>query len=61
MVRLCVPEIHILTKIRTVGVEAALGGWVVSFMLHVRGATPYASGIVGTGFVSHPCGPMAGP
>lgn len=22
-------------------------------MLHVRGATPYASGIIGTGFVSH--------
>lgn len=27
-----------------------LGGWVVSFMLNVRNASPYASGISGTGF-----------
>lgn len=33
-----------------VGAEVALGGWIVSFMLHVRHATPYASGIIGTGF-----------
>ncbi|KAK5075560.1 hypothetical protein LTR64_001767 [Lithohypha guttulata] len=33
-----------------VGAEVALGGWIVSFMLHVRRATPYASGIIGTGF-----------
>ena len=39
-----------LTMIDTVGAEVALGGWIVSFMLHVRGASPYASGIIGTGF-----------
>ena len=33
-----------------VGAEVALGGWIVSFMLHVRGASPYASGTIGTGF-----------
>ena len=39
-----------LTHTFTVGAEVALGGWIVSFMLHVRRATPYASGIIGTGF-----------
>jgi len=38
------------TDVCTVGAEVALGGWIVSFMLHVRRATPYASGIIGTGF-----------
>lgn len=38
------------TDMCTVGAEVALGGWIVSFMLHVRRATPYASGIIGTGF-----------
>lgn len=33
-----------------IGVEVSLGGWIVSFMLHVRRATPYTSGITGTGF-----------
>lgn len=33
-----------------VGAEVALGGWIVTFMLRVREATPYASGISATGF-----------
>ncbi|KFA68299.1 hypothetical protein S40285_07219 [Stachybotrys chlorohalonatus IBT 40285] len=32
------------------GVEVGIGGWVVTFMLRVRNATPYASGISATGF-----------
>ncbi|KAI6780929.1 Bypass of stop codon protein-like protein [Emericellopsis cladophorae] len=32
------------------GVEVGLGGWVVTFMLRVRKASRYASGISGTGF-----------
>lgn len=32
------------------GVEVGLGGWVVTFMLRVRNASRYASGISGTGF-----------
>ncbi|GAB0134122.1 hypothetical protein EsDP_00002507 [Epichloe bromicola] len=32
------------------GVEVGLGGWVVTFMLKARHATPYASGISGSGF-----------
>ncbi|KAJ3498481.1 hypothetical protein NLG97_g1084 [Lecanicillium saksenae] len=32
------------------GVEVGLGGWVVTFMLNVRHASAYASGISGTGF-----------
>ncbi|KAL3961038.1 hypothetical protein ACCO45_006155 [Purpureocillium lilacinum] len=32
------------------GVEVGLGGWIVTFMLRVRHATPYASGISGSGF-----------
>ncbi|KFH45604.1 Bypass of stop codon protein-like protein [Hapsidospora chrysogenum ATCC 11550] len=32
------------------GVEVGLGGWVVTFMLRVRNASAYASGISGTGF-----------
>lgn len=39
-----------LTNNDSVGAEVAIGGWVVSFMLHVRNATPYASGVVATGF-----------
>jgi fucose permease len=27
-----------------------LGGWIITFMLHVRRATPYASGVIGMGF-----------
>jgi len=33
-----------------VGAEVALGGWIVSFMLHVRHASHYDSGISSTGF-----------
>lgn len=33
-----------------VGAEVALGGWIVSFMLHIRNASPYVSGITATGF-----------
>jgi len=33
-----------------VGAEVALGGWIVSFMLHVRHASPYTSGLTATGF-----------
>lgn len=32
------------------GVEVGLGGWIVTFMLNVRHATAYASGISATGF-----------
>ncbi|ROT42674.1 MFS general substrate transporter [Sodiomyces alkalinus F11] len=32
------------------GVEVGLGGWVVTFMLRVRDASAYASGISGSGF-----------
>lgn len=32
------------------GVEVGLGGWVVTFMLKARHATPFASGISGPGF-----------
>ncbi|KAG7141249.1 hypothetical protein HYQ46_007855 [Verticillium longisporum] len=32
------------------GVEVGLGGWVVTFMLRVRDAGAYASGISGSGF-----------
>lgn len=32
------------------GVEVGLGGWIVSFMLKVRGATEFQSGASGTGF-----------
>ncbi|GFP59841.1 hypothetical protein ACSS6W_005040 [Trichoderma asperelloides] len=32
------------------GVEVGLGGWVVTFMLRVRHASAYASGISGSGF-----------
>ncbi|KAK2616621.1 hypothetical protein QQS21_000444 [Conoideocrella luteorostrata] len=32
------------------GAEVGLGGWVVTFMLNVRHATPYASGVSGSGF-----------
>ena len=30
--------------------SVALGGWIVTFMLRVRHATPYSSGVSGTGF-----------
>lgn len=33
-----------------VGVEVALGGWIVTFMIQVRRGTPFASGISATGF-----------
>jgi len=33
-----------------VGVEVAIAGWVVTFMLRVRHGTPFASGMVSTGF-----------
>jgi fucose permease len=33
-----------------VGVEVALGGWLVTFMLKVRGGEAFASGMVATGF-----------
>lgn len=33
-----------------VGVEVALGGWIVSFMANQRGGEPFASGMVATGF-----------
>ncbi|KAH7327796.1 major facilitator superfamily domain-containing protein [Stachybotrys elegans] len=32
------------------GVEVGVGGWVITFMRRVRGASDYASGISGTGF-----------
>ncbi|ETN42356.1 uncharacterized protein HMPREF1541_01510 [Cyphellophora europaea CBS 101466] len=32
------------------GIEVGLGGWVITFMLRVRNATPYNAGISGTGF-----------
>lgn len=34
-----------------VGVEVALGGWIVKFMLEVRDGEPFASGMTATGFV----------
>lgn len=33
-----------------VGVEVALGGWIVTFMLRVRGGAAFASGMTATGF-----------
>ncbi|KAF2101051.1 putative MFS transporter [Rhizodiscina lignyota] len=33
-----------------VGAEVSLGGWIVTFMIKVRSASPYASGISSTGF-----------
>lgn len=33
-----------------VGAEVALGGWIVTFMMNVRSATPYKSGISATFF-----------
>jgi fucose permease len=33
-----------------VGIEVSIGGWVVTFMLRVRRASPYASGATATGF-----------
>ena len=33
-----------------VGIEVAIGGWTVSFMLHVRHGTAFASGLTSTGF-----------
>ncbi|KAH8731059.1 major facilitator superfamily domain-containing protein [Phaeosphaeriaceae sp. PMI808] len=33
-----------------VGIEVALGGWIVKFMLEVRGAGDFASGMTATGF-----------
>lgn len=33
-----------------VGIEVALGGWIVKFMLEVRDAEEFASGMTATGF-----------
>ena len=33
-----------------VGVEVALGGWIVTFMIHVRNGPAFASGMTATGF-----------
>lgn len=33
-----------------VGVEVSIGGWIVTFMLRVRHGSPFASGLVSTGF-----------
>lgn len=33
-----------------VGIEVALGGWIVIFMIRVRKGTPFASGMSATGF-----------
>lgn len=33
-----------------VGIEVALGGWIVTFMIRVRHGDPFASGITATGF-----------
>ena len=33
-----------------VGIEVALGGWIVAFMINVRRAAPFASGMTATGF-----------
>ena len=33
-----------------VGIEVALGGWIVEFMIQVRGAKPFQSGMSATGF-----------
>ncbi|MCJ1256901.1 hypothetical protein MMC24_004726 [Lignoscripta atroalba] len=33
-----------------VGIEVALGGWVVVFMMEIRHATPFAAGVSATGF-----------
>lgn len=33
-----------------VGAEITLGGWIVTFMLQVRSASPYVSGVSATGF-----------
>lgn len=33
-----------------VGVEVALGGWIVEFMIRVRNAKPFPSGMSATGF-----------
>lgn len=33
-----------------VGAEVSIGGWIVTFMLRVRGGTPFASGLTSTGF-----------
>lgn len=33
-----------------VGTEVSLGGWIVTFMIHVRRGQPFASGMTATGF-----------
>jgi MFS family permease len=38
------------TRVDTDGMTVALGGWIVTFMLRVRNASAYASGISATGF-----------
>lgn len=32
------------------GIEVALGGWIVTFMIHVRNGDRFASGMTATGF-----------
>ncbi|RMD42270.1 hypothetical protein DV735_g2845, partial [Chaetothyriales sp. CBS 134920] len=39
------------------GVEVGLGGWIISFMLRVRGASRYDAGLSGSGFwIGQACG-----
>ena len=33
-----------------VGIEVALGGWIVTFMLRIRHGQPFESGLTATGF-----------
>lgn len=33
-----------------VGIEVAMGGWIVTFMMRVRDGEPFASGMAATGF-----------
>lgn len=33
-----------------VGIEVALGGWIVTFMINVRHGAPFSSGMTETGF-----------
>ncbi|RMZ83394.1 hypothetical protein DV737_g1727, partial [Chaetothyriales sp. CBS 132003] len=39
------------------GVEVGLGGWIITFMLRVRDASPYKAGVSGSGFwIGQACG-----
>ena len=33
-----------------VGIEVAIGGWIVTFMIRIRDGSPFASGMTATGF-----------